>query len=178
MRLDESTPPPDLLDHPAAFAAERRQHPPAGLGRCRGGRGPAARRDQVRSIRTRCRPRSSAVAPRIYNRARARVPAPARRIRRSGSRRRPRSSPCSRRPDVLTIVMYHYVRDGSRGCRRGRPRSSSGQLDHLTSAYTIVRCADVTRGDGWPADACLLTFDDGLVEHGPSSSRRHSSGAA
>jgi peptidoglycan/xylan/chitin deacetylase (PgdA/CDA1 family) len=65
---------------------------------------------------------------------------------------------------VLTIVMYHYVRDASPVPARTTD-DFERQLDHLTSAYTIVRCADVIEGT-LPENACLLTFDDGLVEHG------------
>ncbi len=59
--------------------------------------------------------------------------------------------------------MYHYVRDGSPVPAR-TTEEFERQLVHLASAYTIVRCADVLAGE-LPADACLLTFDDGLVEH-------------
>lgn len=60
--------------------------------------------------------------------------------------------------------MYHYVRDASPVPAR-TIEEFERQLDHLTSAYTIVRCADV-KGGALPENACLLTFDDGLVEHG------------
>lgn len=73
----------------------------------------------------------------------------------------------------LTIVMYHYIRDFG----RTRYPSIKGldvagfrrQLDHLQSAHTIVRMEDVidtADGEGrLPADAALLTFDDGYAEH-------------
>lgn len=75
-------------------------------------------------------------------------------------------------PNDLTIVMYHYVRDFARtrypeikgldvaGFRR--------QLDHLQTNFEIVRMEDViaaTRGEALPANAALLTFDDGYAEH-------------
>ena len=65
---------------------------------------------------------------------------------------------------MLTIVMYHYVRNGSPVPAR-TIEEFGRQLDHVASTYTIVRCADVLAG-GLPDNGCLLTFDDGLVEHG------------
>jgi peptidoglycan/xylan/chitin deacetylase (PgdA/CDA1 family) len=64
---------------------------------------------------------------------------------------------------TLTIVMYHYVRDGARVHARTLDELNA-QLDHVARAYTVVRLADV-RARAWPENACLLTFDDGLVEH-------------
>ena len=58
---------------------------------------------------------------------------------------------------MLTIVMYHFVRDGSPVPAR-TTEEFERQLDHLRNAYTIVRCADVIAGR-LPANACLLTFD-------------------
>jgi peptidoglycan/xylan/chitin deacetylase (PgdA/CDA1 family) len=63
----------------------------------------------------------------------------------------------------LTIVMYHYVRDGARVNARTTAELEE-QLDHIARAYDCVGVDDVARGD-WPENACLLTFDDGLVEH-------------
>jgi peptidoglycan/xylan/chitin deacetylase (PgdA/CDA1 family) len=64
---------------------------------------------------------------------------------------------------VLTIVMYHYVRDGARVNAR-TVADFERELDHVVEHYECVRLADVIAGD--VADnACLLTFDDGLVEH-------------
>jgi peptidoglycan/xylan/chitin deacetylase (PgdA/CDA1 family) len=63
----------------------------------------------------------------------------------------------------LTIVMYHYVRDAG-GVPARTPSELERELDHVAERYTTVRLQDV--GDGtWPDNACLLTFDDGLVEH-------------
>jgi peptidoglycan/xylan/chitin deacetylase (PgdA/CDA1 family) len=64
---------------------------------------------------------------------------------------------------VLTIVMYHYVRDGARVHAR-TVAELEAQLDHVAERYTPVRLEEVAGGE-WPDDACLLTFDDGLVEH-------------
>jgi peptidoglycan/xylan/chitin deacetylase (PgdA/CDA1 family) len=64
---------------------------------------------------------------------------------------------------VLTIVMYHYVRDGARVHAR-TIADFERELDHVAARYAPVRLEHVVRGD-WPDDACLLTFDDGLAEH-------------
>lgn len=74
---------------------------------------------------------------------------------------------------MLTIVMYHYVRD----LRRSRfPRIKGldradfrGQLEYIARHYAVVTMEEVvsaTAGDGeLPPNAALLTFDDGFVEH-------------
>ena len=59
--------------------------------------------------------------------------------------------------------MYHYVRDGARVHAR-TVGDFERELDHVAARYSPVRLDDVVRG-GWPDDACLLTFDDGLAEH-------------
>jgi peptidoglycan/xylan/chitin deacetylase (PgdA/CDA1 family) len=64
---------------------------------------------------------------------------------------------------VLTIVMYHYVRDAARVPAR-TVAELEAQLDHVAERYRPVRLENVARGK-WPTEACLLTFDDGLVEH-------------
>jgi peptidoglycan/xylan/chitin deacetylase (PgdA/CDA1 family) len=64
---------------------------------------------------------------------------------------------------VLTIVMYHYVRDGARVHARTAAELDA-QLDHVAASYTVVGL-DAVRDGPLPDDACLLTFDDGLVEH-------------
>jgi peptidoglycan/xylan/chitin deacetylase (PgdA/CDA1 family) len=70
--------------------------------------------------------------------------------------------------------MYHYVRDGARVHAR-TTRELEGQLDHIAATYTVVGL-DAVSTQTWPDDACLLTFDDGLVEHlevvAPSLARR------
>jgi len=74
---------------------------------------------------------------------------------------------------MLTIVMYHYVRDLAR-TRFPEIRGLStdrfeGQLDYLTKHYTFCRPDEVVaaaQGDHvLPPNACLLTFDDGLRDH-------------
>ena len=74
----------------------------------------------------------------------------------------------------VTIVMYHYVRrlEGSRfpaikGLSIERFRR---QLDYLQAHYTPVRLEDLLaalEAEAWdlPANAVLLTFDDGYVDH-------------
>jgi peptidoglycan/xylan/chitin deacetylase (PgdA/CDA1 family) len=64
---------------------------------------------------------------------------------------------------VLTIVMYHYVRDDARVHARAIA-DFERELDHVAERYSCVTLADVVRGD-WPDAACLLTFDDGLIDH-------------
>ena len=59
--------------------------------------------------------------------------------------------------------MYHYVRDGARVHARTTAELDA-QLDHIAANYTVIGLDDV-RSRAWPDDACLLTFDDGLVEH-------------
>lgn len=73
----------------------------------------------------------------------------------------------------VTFVMYHYVRD------RGRhrfPRVNAldkaefdGQLDYIASRYTVIgvhRALEALAGRApLPDNACVLTFDDGLLDH-------------
>ncbi len=59
--------------------------------------------------------------------------------------------------------MYHYVRDGARVHARTTAELEA-QLDYVARAYTVVGLEEV-RERRLPEDACLLTFDDGLVEH-------------
>ena len=152
MRLDESAPPPDLLDHPTAFVQERRQHTPAGIAR-RGRRGRAAARGRQGSAPAPAAGCDRARRAAVLQPARARVPASAR-----GFAARPGDGVVVRRSvreglSVLTIVMYHYVRDASPVPAR-TIEEFERQLDHLTSAYTIVRCADVKGGACRRTRAC------------------------
>lgn len=74
--------------------------------------------------------------------------------------------------------MYHYVRDGARVHAR-TVAELEAELDHVAERYTCVRLDDVVAG-AWPDEGCLLTFDDGLVEHldvvAPALERRGLSG--
>lgn len=63
----------------------------------------------------------------------------------------------------LTIVMYHYVRD-SGGVPARTTAEFERELDHVAERYTTVCLRELGGGD-WPDNACVLTFDDGLVEH-------------
>jgi len=73
----------------------------------------------------------------------------------------------------LTIVMYHYVRDleHSRYPRIKGLRSAefAQQLAYLKRHYTIITGFElidvVTQGSLLPANAVLLTFDDGYADH-------------
>ncbi len=73
----------------------------------------------------------------------------------------------------LTIVMYHYVRDVAhsrfpelKALDFSRFRA---QLDHIERRYRPVAAGDVAAalqgGPPLPEDACLLTFDDGYLDH-------------
>jgi peptidoglycan/xylan/chitin deacetylase (PgdA/CDA1 family) len=73
----------------------------------------------------------------------------------------------------LTIVMYHYVRD-LRHSRYPAIKGLSiddfeGQLDYITRHYSVCstrEVIDAAQGRGaLPDNACLLTFDDGLLDH-------------
>jgi peptidoglycan/xylan/chitin deacetylase (PgdA/CDA1 family) len=79
---------------------------------------------------------------------------------------------------TLSIVMYHYVRDGARVHARTTAELEA-QLDHLASRYTVVGL-EAVRARSWPENACLLTFDDGLVDHlevvAPALARRGMTG--
>ena len=74
---------------------------------------------------------------------------------------------------MLTIVMYHYVRDPDRSrfpdMNVRTPAEFEGQLDYVERHYEPVRLADVRAahaGEGdLPEHACLLTFDDGVADH-------------
>lgn len=74
---------------------------------------------------------------------------------------------------MLTVVMYHYVRDAERTryprIKARRVDEFEAQLDHVASRYRLVAIEDViafyTEGRPLPDHACLLTFDDGLRDH-------------
>jgi peptidoglycan/xylan/chitin deacetylase (PgdA/CDA1 family) len=74
---------------------------------------------------------------------------------------------------MLTIVMYHYVRDLP---QTRFPRIKGlltekfeGQLDYISGHYSVSSLAEVnaaSRGEHeLPPNACVLTFDDGLADH-------------
>lgn len=64
---------------------------------------------------------------------------------------------------MLTIVMYHYVRDGAAVHAR-TVAELEAQLDLVAKCYERLGVADVA-ARSWPENGCLLTFDDGLREH-------------
>jgi peptidoglycan/xylan/chitin deacetylase (PgdA/CDA1 family) len=74
---------------------------------------------------------------------------------------------------ALSIVMYHYVRDGARtrypGLKVRSIEEFDGQLDYITRHYRVCGTRDVlaaARGERrLPPNACLLTFDDGFLDH-------------
>ena len=74
---------------------------------------------------------------------------------------------------MLTVVMYHYVRDPERTRYRGlktrRVEEFLGQLDHISQRFHTVALNEVIAAFEddceLPERACLLTFDDGLRDH-------------
>ncbi|MBF0153479.1 MAG: polysaccharide deacetylase family protein [Magnetococcales bacterium] len=75
---------------------------------------------------------------------------------------------------MLTIVMYHYVRDMPSTpwpAIKGLLTSHfEGQLDYIRRHYSVctleqLLAATRDEGDPLPENACLLTFDDGLRDH-------------
>ncbi|PYN85648.1 MAG: polysaccharide deacetylase [Candidatus Rokuibacteriota bacterium] len=74
---------------------------------------------------------------------------------------------------ALTIVMYHYVRDLARsrypGLKALTVDAFEGQLDYVARHYRVCSVREVvaaSRGEyRLPPNACLLTFDDGFLDH-------------
>jgi peptidoglycan/xylan/chitin deacetylase (PgdA/CDA1 family) len=74
---------------------------------------------------------------------------------------------------ALTLVMYHYVRDLARsrypGIRGRTIEEFEGQLDYVQRHYTATTTravAEASRGGRpLPPNACVLTFDDGFIDH-------------
>jgi peptidoglycan/xylan/chitin deacetylase (PgdA/CDA1 family) len=74
---------------------------------------------------------------------------------------------------ALTIVMYHYVRDLPRTRYpriKGRTiEEFEGQLDYIQKHYTVTTTRAVIEasrgGRPLPPNACLMTFDDGFLDH-------------
>jgi peptidoglycan/xylan/chitin deacetylase (PgdA/CDA1 family) len=74
---------------------------------------------------------------------------------------------------ALTIVMYHYVRDLPRtrypGIKGRAVEEFEGQLDYIQKHYTVTTTREVIEasrgGRPLPTNACLLTFDDGFLDH-------------
>jgi len=77
------------------------------------------------------------------------------------------------RTGTCLVVMYHYVRDSRAtpfpDIRALAPDLFRQQLDWLQANYTVVTLADLEaaldRRATLPANAALLTFDDGFVDH-------------
>jgi peptidoglycan/xylan/chitin deacetylase (PgdA/CDA1 family) len=90
---------------------------------------------------------------------------------------------------MLSIVMYHYVRELS-GSAYPRIKARTitefeHQLDYIDQHHNVCSLEDVVAasrgGRPLPAHACLLTFDDGFIDHlrevAPRLHRRGWSGA-
>ena len=73
----------------------------------------------------------------------------------------------------LLTIMWHYVRDAAATPAVGVPwldvAAFDDQLDRIAESRTVVGWAEVRDallgGAPLPADATLLTFDDGLIDH-------------
>jgi peptidoglycan/xylan/chitin deacetylase (PgdA/CDA1 family) len=74
---------------------------------------------------------------------------------------------------TVTIVTYHYVRDLARSrYPEIKGLSTDGferQLQHILSNYHPIRMEDLISATSsemqLPSNACLLTFDDGYIDH-------------
>jgi len=78
-------------------------------------------------------------------------------------------------PLDLTVMMYHYIRDPGDDAEAGSGipgmsvRAFETQLDSLSQQHTFVTWSDVRmalqENMPLPRSACLLTFDDGVLDH-------------
>lgn len=78
-------------------------------------------------------------------------------------------------PLDLTVIMYHYIRDPGDEAEAGSgipgmpTKVFETQLDKLSKGHIFVTWPDVRtalQGNGpLPSSACLLTFDDGVLDH-------------
>src|SRR5574342_1272134 len=75
----------------------------------------------------------------------------------------------------LTVMMYHYVRDpgdpaeSASGIPGMPTRAFEHQLDQLSEQHTFVTWDEVRQtiqeNEPLPVSPCLLTFDDGVIDH-------------
>ena len=80
-----------------------------------------------------------------------------------------------KQPLELTVMMYHYVRDRGDEAEAGSGipgmpvRTFESQLDDLSKHHTFVTWPDVQQAvqglRPLASSACLLTFDDGVLDH-------------
>jgi len=78
-------------------------------------------------------------------------------------------------PLELTVMMYHYVRDRGDEAEAGSGipgmpvKTFESQLDDFSKQYTFVTWTDVRQAvqglRPLASSACLLTFDDGVLDH-------------
>ncbi|HKY54223.1 MAG TPA: polysaccharide deacetylase family protein [Anaerolineales bacterium] len=78
-------------------------------------------------------------------------------------------------PLELTVMMYHYVRDRGDEAEAGSGifgmtvEAFEAQLDELSKQHMFVTWLEVRaalqEGKPLPSSACLLTFDDGVIDH-------------
>ncbi len=78
-------------------------------------------------------------------------------------------------PFDLTVMMYHYVRDPGDRCEAGTGIPGMGvaefeaQVARLARDHAMIAWPDLrdflVEQKPLPANACLLTFDDGLLDH-------------
>ena len=78
-------------------------------------------------------------------------------------------------PFELTVMMYHYIRDPGDAAEAGSGipgltvKTFEAQLDELSRQHRFVTWRDVRMAlqeeKPLPSSACLLTFDDGILDH-------------